>query len=50
MAQPLVENLLQRRFASFGLLSNTAALIIDAMIIALLMLPIRGLAFGVLQA
>ncbi|MEH2375685.1 hypothetical protein [Nostoc sp.] len=29
------------RFASFGLLSNTAALIIDAMIIAPLMLPKR---------
>ncbi len=32
--------------ASFGLLSNSAAVIIGAMIIAPLMLPIRGLAFG----
>ncbi|BAZ09154.1 hypothetical protein NIES4071_09600 [Calothrix sp. NIES-4071] len=35
--------------ASFGLLSNSAAVIIGAMIIAPLMLPIRGLAFGALQ-
>ncbi|MHC5750512.1 DUF389 domain-containing protein [Nostoc sp.] len=33
-----------------GLLSNSAAVIIGAMIIAPLMLPIRGLAFGALQA
>lgn len=32
--------------ATFGLLSNSAAVIIGAMIIAPLMLPIRGLAFG----
>ncbi|MBD2387473.1 DUF389 domain-containing protein [Cylindrospermum sp. FACHB-282] len=36
--------------ASFGLLSNSAAVIIGAMIVAPLMLPIRGLAFGALQA
>ncbi|MBH8576598.1 DUF389 domain-containing protein [Nostocaceae cyanobacterium CENA369] len=36
--------------ASFGLLSNSSAVIIGAMIIAPLMLPIRGLAFGALQA
>ncbi|MCF2147921.1 DUF389 domain-containing protein [Desmonostoc muscorum LEGE 12446] len=36
--------------ATFGLLSNSAAVIIGAMIIAPLMLPIRGLAFGALQA
>jgi uncharacterized hydrophobic protein (TIGR00271 family) len=35
--------------ATFGLLSNSAAVIIGAMIIAPLMLPIRGLAFGALQ-
>lgn len=35
--------------ATFGLLSNSSAVIIGAMIIAPLMLPIRGLAFGVLQ-
>ncbi|MBW4610427.1 MAG: DUF389 domain-containing protein [Hassallia sp. WJT32-NPBG1] len=35
--------------ASFGLLSNSAAVIIGAMIVAPLMLPIRGLAFGALQ-
>lgn len=40
---------LRRRFATFGLLSNSAAVIIGAMIIAPLMLPIRGLAFGALQ-
>ncbi|AKG20098.1 DUF389 domain-containing protein [Calothrix sp. 336/3] len=36
--------------ASFGLLSNSTAVIIGAMIIAPLMLPIRGLAFGALSA
>jgi uncharacterized hydrophobic protein (TIGR00271 family) len=36
--------------ASFGLLSNSAAVIIGAMLIAPLMLPIRGLAFGILEA
>lgn len=35
--------------ASFGLLSNSAAAIIGAMIIAPLMMPLRGLAFGALQ-
>ncbi|KAF3886979.1 MULTISPECIES: DUF389 domain-containing protein [Nostocales] len=35
--------------ATFGLLSNSVAVIIGAMIIAPLMLPIRGLAFGALQ-
>ncbi|NJR40210.1 MAG: DUF389 domain-containing protein [Leptolyngbyaceae cyanobacterium CSU_1_4] len=35
--------------ATFGLLSNSSAVIIGAMIIAPLMLPIRGLAFGALQ-
>jgi uncharacterized hydrophobic protein (TIGR00271 family) len=35
--------------ASFGLLSNSTAVIIGAMIVAPLMLPIRGLAFGALQ-
>lgn len=34
--------------ATFGLLSNSAAVIIGAMIIAPLMLPIRGVAFGAL--
>lgn len=34
--------------ATFGLISNSAAVIIGAMIIAPLMLPIRGLAFGAL--
>jgi uncharacterized hydrophobic protein (TIGR00271 family) len=34
--------------ASFGLLSNSTAVIIGAMIIAPLILPIRGLAFGAL--
>ncbi|WP_036945624.1 TIGR00341 family protein [Pseudanabaena sp. PCC 6802] len=34
--------------ATFGLLSNSAAVIIGAMVIAPLMLPIRGLAFGAL--
>lgn len=34
--------------ATLGLLSNSAAVIIGAMIIAPLMLPIRGLAFGAL--
>lgn len=36
--------------ASFGLLSNSAAVIIGAMLIAPLMLPIRGIAFGILEA
>jgi uncharacterized hydrophobic protein (TIGR00271 family) len=36
--------------ATFGLLSNSAAVIIGAMLIAPLMLPIRGLAFGILDA
>lgn len=35
--------------ATFGLLSNSAAVIIGAMLIAPLMLPIRGLAFGALE-
>ena len=35
--------------ATFGLVANSAAVIIGAMIIAPLMLPIRGLAFGALQ-
>ncbi len=35
--------------ATFGLLSNSTAVIIGAMIIAPLMLPIRGLAFGALK-
>lgn len=35
--------------ATFGLLSDSAAVIIGAMIIAPLMLPIRGLAFGALS-
>lgn len=35
--------------ATFGLLSNSAAVIIGATIVAPLMLPIRGLAFGALQ-
>ncbi|MEA5595892.1 TIGR00341 family protein [Rivularia sp. UHCC 0363] len=35
--------------ATFGLLSNSAAVIIGAMIIAPLMLPVRGLAFGALE-
>ena len=36
--------------ATFGLLSNSSAVIIGAMIIAPLMLPIRGIAFAALQA
>ncbi len=36
--------------ATFGLLSNSAAVIIGAMLIAPLMLPIRGIAFGILDA
>lgn len=36
--------------ATFGLLSNSSAVIIGAMLIAPLMLPIRGLAFGILEA
>ncbi|WP_017720565.1 DUF389 domain-containing protein [Kamptonema formosum] len=35
--------------ATFGLLSNSAAVIIGAMIIAPLMLPLRGLALGALE-
>jgi len=35
--------------ATFGLLANSAAVIIGAMIIAPLMLPIRGLAFGAVE-
>ncbi|HEY9909888.1 MAG TPA: hypothetical protein V6D18_20030 [Thermosynechococcaceae cyanobacterium] len=35
--------------ATFGLLANSAAVIIGAVIITPLMLPIRGLAFGALQ-
>ncbi|MGB3312657.1 MAG: DUF389 domain-containing protein [Nodosilinea sp.] len=36
--------------ATLGLLSNSAAVIIGAMLIAPLMLPIRGAAFGILEA
>jgi uncharacterized hydrophobic protein (TIGR00271 family) len=35
--------------ATFGLLANSTAVIIGAMIVAPLMLPIRGLAFGALE-
>lgn len=35
--------------ATFGLISNSAAVIIGAMIVAPLMLPLRGLAFGALK-
>ena len=35
--------------ATLGLLSNSTAVIIGAMLIALLILPIRGLAFGALD-
>ncbi|MCU0541847.1 MAG: DUF389 domain-containing protein [Oscillatoriaceae cyanobacterium Prado104] len=35
--------------ATFGLLANSAAVIIGAMIIAPLMMPIRGLAFGAVE-
>jgi len=35
--------------ATFGLLSNSSAVIIGAMLIAPLMLPIRGLSFGILE-
>lgn len=35
--------------ATFGLLANSTAVIIGAMVIAPLMLPIRGLAFGALE-
>ena len=35
--------------ATFGLLSNSAAVIIGAMLIAPLMLPIRSMAFGILE-
>ncbi|WP_442936775.1 hypothetical protein [Nostoc sp.] len=37
-----------KEIATFGLLANSTAVIIGAMIIAPLMLPIRGLAFGAL--
>ncbi|MBD0335747.1 MAG: DUF389 domain-containing protein [Cyanobacteria bacterium Co-bin13] len=56
----LEESTLERNFlilivgscviATLGLLSNSAAVIIGAMIIAPLMLPIRGIAFGILAA
>jgi len=36
--------------ATFGLLSNSAAVIIGAMLIAPLMLPSRGVAYGILEA
>lgn len=36
--------------ATLGLISNSAAVIIGAMLIAPLMLPIRGAAFGILEA
>jgi uncharacterized hydrophobic protein (TIGR00271 family) len=36
--------------ASLGLIANSAAVIIGAMLIAPLMLPIRGVAFGILEA
>ncbi|MDA0265918.1 MAG: DUF389 domain-containing protein [Cyanobacteria bacterium] len=36
--------------ATFGLISNSTAVIIGAMLIAPLMLPIRGIAFGILEA
>lgn len=36
--------------ASFGLLANSTAVIIGAMLIAPLMLPIRGAAFGIIEA
>ena len=36
--------------ATLGLLANSAAVIIGAMLIAPLMLPIRGAAFGILEA
>ena len=36
--------------ATFGLLSNSSAVIIGAMLIAPLMLPIRGLSYGILEA
>ena len=36
--------------ATFGLIANSAAVIIGAMLIAPLMLPIRGIAFGILEA
>ncbi|MEM6352792.1 MAG: DUF389 domain-containing protein [Cyanobacteria bacterium P01_D01_bin.14] len=35
--------------ATLGLLSNSAAVIIGAMLVAPLMLPIRGMAFGILE-
>lgn len=52
-AQPsqnyLVLTLASGLIASFGLLSNSAAAIIGAMIIAPLMLPLRGLALAILE-
>lgn len=35
--------------ATFGLLSNSTAVIIGAMLVAPIMLPLRGLAFGILE-
>ncbi|MEO1591391.1 MAG: TIGR00341 family protein, partial [Cyanobacteria bacterium J06632_22] len=35
--------------ATLGLLSNSAAVIIGAMLVAPLMLPIRGVAYGILD-
>lgn len=56
----LIESTAERNFillilgscviATFGLLSNSTAVIIGAMLIAPLMLPIRGLAYGILEA
>lgn len=36
--------------ATFGLLSNSTAVIIGAMLVAPIMLPLRGLAFGVIES
>ncbi|MBG0748296.1 MAG: DUF389 domain-containing protein, partial [Planktothrix agardhii KL2] len=36
--------------ATFGLLSNSTAVIIGAMLVAPIMLPLRGLAFGLLKS
>lgn len=36
--------------ATFGLLSNSTAVIIGAMLVAPIMLPLRGLAFGILES
>ncbi|HEY9864371.1 MAG TPA: TIGR00341 family protein [Candidatus Obscuribacterales bacterium] len=36
--------------ATFGLLSNSTAVIIGAMLVAPIMLPLRGLAFGILKS